>query len=123
MESEVLEEVHLAEVVEGSLTVVAAAIPFEDTLLLSVGTARCHPKDTFDEAIGEELAVGRALTSLGEQMTKHAIELSNEACASVAIEEIVETDYRNALDDYHEALDAWEVELLAATEPEYLWEE
>lgn len=41
-------------------------------ILEAIGEAYCHPSDKFDDTTGEDLALGRALVSLGKKMIKSA---------------------------------------------------
>ena len=47
-------------------TVVTAAV--ETIHGTAVGEAKCHPNDLFDPRLGEQVAVARALSQLGENL-------------------------------------------------------
>jgi hypothetical protein len=53
-------------------TYARAVLKTRDTTLTGEGTARRNPADTPVAEIGDEIAVGRALVSLGEQLLNAA---------------------------------------------------
>lgn len=58
-------------------TVAIVTLRHEDVQAQVAGTALCLPEDTYDEEIGEALALGRAFRDLGRRLTREAMRAAN----------------------------------------------